>query len=65
MPTFREDTRPVLMRPLLELPRSALLEYAQRRNLRWIEDESNGDTQLRRNFLRHEIAPNLGATFPG
>ena len=36
-----------------------------RRGIRWIDDESNADTGLRRNFLRHEIAPRLAAAFPG
>src|SRR5574340_757373 len=31
------------LRPLLDIPRSALLEYAQQHALRWVEDESNAD----------------------
>lgn len=65
MPALRRDSHPPLLRPLLGLARSTLLSYARSRNLRWIEDESNADTRLRRNFLRHEIAPRLSAAFPG
>ena len=54
-----------LLRPLVELPAAALQAYARAHGLDWIEDESNSDTALRRNFLRREIAPLLAATFPG
>ncbi len=37
----------------------------RRRRLEWIDDESNADTDVRRNFLRHEIAPRLAQAFPG
>ena len=53
-----------LARPLLEAPRASLLAYAQKRNLRWIEDESNADTTFTRNFLRHEVLPVIERRFP-
>ncbi|MBS0582495.1 MAG: tRNA lysidine(34) synthetase TilS [Proteobacteria bacterium] len=53
-----------LWRPLLELPRAALLDYAREHGLRWLEDPSNADTTLRRNFLRAEILPRLRARWP-
>ena len=40
-------------------------DYARQHGVAWIDDESNADTGLRRNFLRHEIAPRLAAAFPG
>ena len=48
-----------LWRPLLNLPRELLRDYAQAHGLRWIDDPSNLDTHLRRNFLRAEILPRL------
>jgi len=53
-----------LWRPLLNLPRATLPEYAQGLGLQWIEDPSNADTQLRRNFLRAEILPRLAQRWP-
>ncbi|HEX7916403.1 MAG TPA: tRNA lysidine(34) synthetase TilS, partial [Rudaea sp.] len=44
-----------LWRPLLAEPRAALLTYAREHDLRWLDDPSNTDTTLRRNFLRGEI----------
>jgi len=51
-------------RPLLEYRREALLAYAEEQGLHWIDDESNFDTGLDRNFLRHEIFPRLKQRFP-
>jgi tRNA(Ile)-lysidine synthase len=65
MPAVRAAGGPALIRPLLALPRAALESYARHRGLAWIDDESNADTGLRRNYLRHEIAPRLVAAFPG
>src|SRR5690606_39318048 len=54
-----------LWRPLLEHPRGALLAHAQAQGLQWIEDPSNTDTTLDRNFLRHAILPVLARRWPG
>lgn len=54
-----------LIRPLLGVPRAALEAYAASRQLLWIDDESNTDTDFRRNYLRHEVMPRLAARFPG
>jgi len=58
--------RPALsiLRPLLDVPRSVIEDYAGRWKLRWIEDESNEDTYFARNFLRHEILPLIAKRFP-
>ncbi len=53
-----------LLRPLLDVPRSELVKYAQARGLQWIEDESNADDRYPRNFLRHRVLPVLEARFP-
>ncbi len=65
MPAGRTPVRgPRLIRPLLDAPRADLARYAAEYGLRWIDDESNADRRLRRNFLRHEILPALERTFP-
>lgn len=46
-------------RPLLNISKLELQEYADRYELTWIEDESNGDSQFDRNFIRHEVFPML------
>jgi tRNA(Ile)-lysidine synthase len=54
----------ILWRPLLSVPRSAILQYAQARQLQWVEDESNQDEALARNYLRLRVAPLLAKRFP-
>jgi tRNA(Ile)-lysidine synthase len=54
----------LLLRPLLALPRREVLAYAHARGLRWIEDESNRDAALTRNFLRLRVGPLLETRFP-
>ena len=56
---------PLLLRPLLDLPRALLDDYAVAQALTWIDDESNDDTHFRRNFLRRELMPRLQQKFPG
>ena len=54
-----------LVRPLLDVPRSAILAYATKHGLEWIEDESNADEALTRNFVRRRVGPLLDERFPG
>ena len=53
-----------ILRPLLAVARAEIEAYARARGLAWIDDESNADTGLTRNFLRHEVLPLLGGRFP-
>jgi tRNA(Ile)-lysidine synthase len=54
----------VLWRPLLELSRAEIVAYARAHALEWVEDESNADEALTRNFIRRRVGPLLGARFP-
>src|SRR4051812_46171932 len=54
----------LLARPLLEIPRKDLESYARLHRLQWIEDETNADESLTRNFLRRRVAPLLQTRFP-
>ncbi|MGE5526394.1 MAG: tRNA lysidine(34) synthetase TilS [Rhodospirillaceae bacterium] len=53
-----------VLRPLLDVPRSAITRYAEQRKLEWIEDPSNASPDFTRNFLRGEILPLLAGRFP-
>ncbi|VFM98080.1 MAG: tRNA(Ile)-lysidine synthase [Candidatus Kentron sp. G] len=53
-----------LARPLLDVPRAAIREYAKSQGLVWIEDKSNDDPRFDRNYLRHEILPRLQTRWP-
>lgn len=53
-----------LLRPLLDTPRSEIEAYARRHGLEWLEDESNADESLTRNFIRRRVGPLLQQKFP-
>jgi tRNA(Ile)-lysidine synthase len=54
----------LLARPLLDVPRKNLLDYARAHDLEWIEDESNADESLTRNFVRRRLGPLVETRFP-
>lgn len=64
MPVIKAFGNGYLIRPLLNITRAELLEYAQAHQLHWIEDESNNDPCFDRNFLRLEIFPILNNRWP-
>ncbi|WP_078454441.1 tRNA lysidine(34) synthetase TilS [Solemya velum gill symbiont] len=59
MPLLRPFADGWLMRPLLDCSRQQLLDYANNRMLEWIDDPSNLDESLDRNFVRHSVIPLL------
>lgn len=44
-------------RPLLDIPKSEILAYAEARGLEWREDSTNRDTDYLRNYVRHRLLP--------
>ena len=48
-----------IVRPLLKFDKDEILGYASKRNIQWREDSSNRKTGYKRNFVRHEIIPQL------
>lgn len=46
-----------IIRPLLDISKSEILNYLDKNNLEYCIDESNVDTKYTRNFVRHEIVP--------
>lgn len=53
-----------LIRPLLDLSREKILQYAREQQLRWIDDISNTDPAFDRNFLRLQVIPLLKQRWP-
>jgi len=54
----------LLIRPLLNISRKQVVEYANAHDLNWVEDESNKDTRFDRNFIRNDIMPLLTKRWP-
>ncbi len=53
-----------LIRPLLDVGRAEILEYATASSLSWLQDPSNEDRSFDRNFLRHEVLPQFRRRWP-
>lgn len=65
MPRRRALPPAELARPLLDVDRSRLLAHARAQGLSWIEDASNADCDIDRNYLRHRVLPLIEARWPG
>ncbi len=53
-----------VVRPWLSFSKQQLLHAATQLQCEWIEDESNNNDNLRRNFLRHHIFPVIKTQWP-
>jgi len=52
------------IRPLLSLSPDCLINYARHHKLSWIEDPSNKDVEMDRNYIRHTILPLINDRWP-
>jgi len=66
MPSSRIDPAGRLwIRPLLDVPRSAIDAYIYGRRVAWIDDDSNIDSRFARNALRAHVVPSLASVAGG
>lgn len=54
-----------VLRPFILTTKSAITYWANSRELTWIEDESNKDCTLTRNYIRKHVMPHALAVNPG
>ena len=64
IPRRRPFAGGVLARPLLGCPRAMLRQVAEAAGLSWLDDPSNDDLSLDRNYLRGEVMPRLERRWP-
>ena len=64
MPVLADFGSGWLLRPFLDIASAAISAYAGEFDLNWIDDPSNRDPNLDRNYLRHEILPRLTSRWP-
>jgi tRNA(Ile)-lysidine synthase len=64
MPALQRFGRGWLVRPLLEYTRSELEHWARAERLSWLDDPSNDDRNLDRNYLRHTVLADLRQRWP-
>jgi len=64
MPLVKPFAANVHVRPLLNMTRLQLEQYARQNNLEFVEDTSNADVNFDRNFIRHDLLPTLAQRWP-
>lgn len=65
MPALAPFARGLLARPLLARSRAELETWVREQGLTWVEDDSNADESLDRNYLRRRVLPLIRARWPG
>jgi tRNA(Ile)-lysidine synthase len=65
MPEVAPFARGLLVRPLLTRTRAELEEWARTQGLAWIDDDTNENEQLDRNYLRRRVLPAIRERWPG
>lgn len=63
IPLQRPLGKGLIVRPLLNTPKSELLAFAQAAKLQWVEDDSNFEVDFDRNYLRLKVLPLLQQRF--
>ena len=63
MPKIKKINGCELYRPLLGISRKQIMDYAIANHIDWVEDDSNQNTNFRRNFLRIKSLPRLNEVF--
>lgn len=56
--------RPPFIRPLLHIPKQALSAFLVENEIPWREDASNASIDYDRNFIRHQVLPQLAQLNP-
>lgn len=64
IPYARELASGKVIRPLLSITKSDILEYAKVNHLVWVEDHTNEQNTFDRNFLRNDVLPLLVNRWP-
>ncbi|HEY9030886.1 MAG TPA: tRNA lysidine(34) synthetase TilS [Kangiella sp.] len=64
MPKVSQFAKGYLARPLLAVTREAVEDYCHSHGLKAIEDPTNQDTDIRRNFVRHQVMPLIEQKWP-
>jgi tRNA(Ile)-lysidine synthase len=55
--------RGTVIRPVIDLRREELVAWLEAHHRTWVEDSSNSDRALTRNWIRHELLPQVTARF--
>jgi tRNA(Ile)-lysidine synthase len=59
------NSTPQIVRPLLQVTRDQIVNYALSHKLSWREDPTNLDQTKSRNYIRHTLIPTMNKVAPG
>ena len=62
--SIKQETKSIL-RPLIDIKKSSIIKYAQDKKINFLEDSTNKDNSILRNWLRNEIIPSIEKNFKG
>ena len=62
--SIKQETNSIL-RPLIDIKKSSIIKYAQDKKINFLEDSTNKDNSILRNWLRNEIIPSIEKNFKG
>ena len=62
--SIKQETKSIL-RPLIDIKKSSIIKYAQDKKINFLEDSTNKDNTILRNWLRNEIIPSIEKNFKG
>lgn len=65
IPRVRKHNHYEVCRPLLGITKAMIDHYIEDKQLTFVDDPSNHDTQLTRNYIRHQLLPSIEQVFPG
>ena len=64
-PKLIPSKRGMFLRPFLQTRKAVFEDWCFRKNVPYVEDQSNLDTRFTRNFIRHELMPKVLRVNPG
>lgn len=64
MPDCSEFGQGLVLRPLLQVAKKEIQQYAAQRALHWVDDPSNLSGEFDRNYLRNQVVPLLKQRWP-
>ena len=62
--SIKQESKNIL-RPLIDIKKSSIIQYAQDKKIKFLEDSTNKDNSILRNWLRNEIIPSIEKNFKG
>ena len=65
IPESRPCTYGIVLRPILGMGKSEIIEYCRRNNLSFVTDSTNANTDYTRNKIRNDVIPTLKQINPG